>query len=136
MPAIYIDTSALGRLLFDEPDAPAVERSLEPFGQRVSSRLLRTELRRVAFRAGCLSDADRLLSTVGLIEPDDGILTAAETTAPKSVATLDAIHLVTALRLAEDGVLDTVMTYDKRLAAGAREHGLTVLAPSPAAAED
>jgi predicted nucleic acid-binding protein len=130
VPAIYLDTSALGRMLFDEPDAAAIERSLESFDQRISSRLLGTELRRIGFRADRLGDADRLLATVGLIELDDGILTAAETTPPKSVATLDAIHLATALRLAGDGILDTVMTYDKQLAAGAREHDLTVLAPT------
>lgn len=116
-------------MLFDEPDAPAIERSLQSFDQRVSSRLLGAELRRIGFRADCLDDADRLLATVGLIEMDDAILTAAETTPPKSVATLDAIHLATALRLAGDGILNTIMTYDRQLAAAAREHNLTVLAP-------
>lgn len=58
------------------------------------------------------------------------MLDAAETVQPSSVATLDAIHLVTALRLADEQVIDTVMTYDARLAGGASEHGLTVIAPS------
>lgn len=41
-----------------------------------------------------------------------------------------AIHLVTALRLADDKVIDAVMTYDTRFADGARAHGLTVVAPA------
>lgn len=57
-------------------------------------------------------------------------LDAAETMQPSSVATLDAIHLVTAVRLADEQVIDTVMTYDTKLADGARQHGLTVIAPS------
>jgi len=46
------------------------------------------------------------------------------------VATLDAIHLATALHAAQVSGLDALMTYDARLAAGAREHGLTALAPT------
>lgn len=60
---------------------------------------------------------------------DDDLLSAAETIVPATVATLDAIHLATALRLASAGLLDAVMTYDRRLAEGAREHGLKVLSP-------
>ena len=48
--------------------------------------------------------------------------------AGRDVATLDAIHLVTALRLADAGLVDAVMTYDARVAAGAEHHGLLVLA--------
>jgi len=58
------------------------------------------------------------------------VLGSAEVVRPTSVATLDAIHLATAVRLAAAGVLDTVMTYDIRLAAGAEDHGLRVLAPA------
>lgn len=57
------------------------------------------------------------------------MLDAAETVQPASVATLDAIHLVTALRLADEALIDTVMTYDTRLAEGAQEQGLSVVAP-------
>jgi uncharacterized protein len=61
---------------------------------------------------------------------DMAILAASETLLPATVATLDAIHLATALRLAAEGVLDTIMTYDHRLADGAAEYGLRVLAPT------
>jgi len=57
------------------------------------------------------------------------VLQAAETVGPGSVATLDAIHLVTALRLADRDAIDAILTYDERLAEGARRHGIGVLAP-------
>ena len=130
MTGVYLDTSALGRVLLGEPDAGAVLRSLRDFDQHITSRLLRVELRRLALRQGLLEHADQLLSGVALLPVDDAVLDAAETVHPTSVATLDAIHLVTALRLADEQVIDTVMTYDTRLADGAREHGLTVIAPT------
>ncbi|HXB63782.1 MAG TPA: hypothetical protein VNV42_02790 [Solirubrobacteraceae bacterium] len=61
---------------------------------------------------------------------DETILAAAETIAPSVVRTLDAIHLATAIRLVGAGQLDALMTYDKQLADGAREHGIMVLSPS------
>jgi len=130
MPAVYLDTSALGRVLLGEPDTAAVLRELERFEQHVASRLLRIELRRLAVHRGGLDAADRLLADVALIPLDDAILATAETVEPASVATLDAIHLATALRLADAGLLATVMTYDARLAEGAERHGLTTLAPA------
>jgi uncharacterized protein len=129
MAAIYVDTSAVGRVLLGEPDAQAVLRGLAGFDQHVASRLMRVELRRLALREDALEAADRLLAGVALIPLDEAILAASETLLPATVATLDAIHLATALRLAAEGVLDTIMTYDHRLADGAAEHGLRVLAP-------
>jgi predicted nucleic acid-binding protein len=128
--AVYVDTSAVGRVLLGEPDAPAVLRDLAGFDQHVASRLLRIELRRLALREDALDAADRLLDGVALIPLDDAILAFSETVPPRTVATLDAVHLATALRLATAGVLDTVMTYDRRLAGGAAHHGLQVLAPA------
>ena len=125
-----MDTSAVGRVLLGEPDAPAVLRDLAGFDQHVASRLLRIELRRLALREDALEAADRLLDGVALIPLDDAILTSSETLPPATVATLDAIHLATAVRLATAGVLDTVMTYDRRLADGAVHHGLRILAPA------
>ena len=127
---MYVDTSAVGRVLLGEPDAAAVLRDLAAFDQHVASRLLRIELRRLALREDALEAADRLLDGVALIPLDAAILTSSETLPPATVATLDAIHLATAVRLAAAGVLDTVMTYDRRLADGAAHHGLRVLAPA------
>jgi predicted nucleic acid-binding protein len=130
VPAVYVDTSALGRVLLGEPDGPAVLRALGGFEQRVASRLMAVELRRLASRERLVEAADRIASSVALVPVDEAILAVAEGLPPATVATLDAIHLATALRLRRAGVLDAVMTYDARLAAGAAHHGLRVLAPA------
>jgi predicted nucleic acid-binding protein len=130
VPGAYLDTSALGRVLLGEPDAPAILAALGAFDQHVASRLARVELRRLALREDALAAADRLLAGVALVPVDEAVLAAAETVEPATVATLDAIHLATALRLAEAALLDAVVTYDVRLADGARHHGLTVLSPA------
>jgi len=128
--SVYVDTSVFVRVMLEEPDKKAIHRDLAKFDQNVASRLLRVELRRVGRREDALDEADRILEGVLLIPLDEDVLAAAETISPTTVGTLDAIHLATAVRLAEAGELDALMTYDKRLAAGAREHGLEVLAPS------
>jgi uncharacterized protein len=128
--AVYVDTSALGRVLLTEPDEPAIKRSLADYDKIVSSRLLQVELRRLAFRKNLLNATAELLAEVALIPMNESILTAAETLTPPAVGTLDAIHLATAVRLSKAGELDALMTYDKQLAEGAREHGITVLSPS------
>lgn len=130
MAGVYLDTSALGRVMLGEPDSPAVLDALTGFEQHVASRLLRIELRRLALRHNLLDHADQLLGAVALLPMDEAVLEAAETVPPNAVATLDAIHLVTALRLAADGAIDSLLTYDTRLAEGARHHGLDVLTPS------
>jgi predicted nucleic acid-binding protein len=117
-------------MLLDEPDKPIVERHLERFEQHVASRLLQVELRRVGARGGVLDRADQLLTDIALVSLDEEILRAAETVTPSTVATLDAIHLATAVHLSNQGELDALMTYDKQLADGARKHGITVLSPS------
>ena len=54
MAALYVDTSALGRVLLGEPDRAAILRELTRFDQTVSSRLLGVELRRLALRSARL----------------------------------------------------------------------------------
>ena len=130
MSLVYVDTSALGRLLLDEADKPLIEQALETFTRRAASSLLRVELRRLGLRHNMLDRVDPLLAGVLLVPLGRRIVTTAETLAPSTVASLDAIHLATAVRLAEAGELDALMTYDKQLAAGAHEHGIEVLSPT------
>jgi uncharacterized protein len=127
---IYVDTSVLGRVILEEPDKEAIVRELTGFGRRVASRLLGIELRRLALREDASEEAEQILENVVLIPIDEAVIASAERISPLTVATLDAIHLATATRLAEMDQLDALMTYDKRLAHGAEEHGLAVLAPS------
>jgi predicted nucleic acid-binding protein len=127
---VYLDTSVLGRVLLNEPDTPAIRRELDRFERHISSRLLSVELHRLGLRENMLTYVADLLSGKVLIPLNEEILAAAETIAPPTVATLDAIHLATAVSLSNAGKLDALMTYDRQLTTGAREHGLEVLAPS------
>jgi len=127
---VYLDTSALGRVLLEEPESDAIMSLLARYDERVSSRLLAVELHRLALREGRLLQSSQLLGGLALVPIDEAILGAAESIEPPSVATLDAIHLVTALRLLAAGGVEAIMTFDRRLAEGANEHGLRVVVPS------
>jgi uncharacterized protein len=128
---VYLDTSALGRIVLDEPASAAIGAALGAFDAVVSSGLLRIELHRVGLRTGIpREEIQKWLAGVSLVPMDDATLSVAEAISPASVATLDAIHLATAVRLAAKGHIASIMTFDVRLAEGAREHGLAVIAPS------
>jgi len=118
------------RILLGEPDAPAILEATRGFDLLVASRLLRVELRRLGLGEHRVSEADRLLAGIALVPVGEEVLAAAESVPPAMVTPLDAVHLVTALRLADAGAVDSVMTYDRRLAEGAASHGLAVVAPS------
>ena len=120
-------------MLTREAEAPLIRREMDRFERWASSRLLAIELRRLGLRRDELGEAEHLLTGVALVPMGEEILVSADRVAPPNVATLDAIHLATALRIAEAGGLDAVMTYDRRLADGARHHGLTVLSPGQSA---
>ena len=130
MAGLYLDTSAVGRVLLAEPDSEAILAEVGRFERRMASRLLAVELRRLALRHRLRDAADRLLAAISLLPLTEATLAAAESIEPASVATLDAIHLAAALELFDADLIDTVLTYDERLAEGAGHHGLTVLAPS------
>lgn len=130
MSLVYLDTSALGRLLLDEAEKPLIEQALEAFARCAASSLLRIELRRLGLRHNILDRVDPLLAGVLLVPLGRRIIATAETLTPSTVATLDAIHLATAVRMSQADELDALMTYDKQLANGAREHGIRVLSPS------
>jgi uncharacterized protein len=51
---IYVDTSALGRVVLGEPDAQAIRARLAQFDPWFASELLVVELRRLARREGVL----------------------------------------------------------------------------------
>ncbi|MET0603676.1 MAG: PIN domain-containing protein [Baekduia sp.] len=131
MAGIYLDTSALGRVVLDEPDGAAIGAALAAFDAVISSRLLAIELHRMGLRTGIArEEIETWLTGVSLVPMDDAILSAAESVSPASVATLDAIHLATALQLAAGQHVTSIMTFDARLAEGAGKHGLAVIAPS------
>jgi uncharacterized protein len=126
----YLDTSVLGRVVTIQPGSSVIMDAIASFDELVSSRLLQVELRRLGARSRNVERAESLLARVALLPIDDSVLAAAGTVKPANVGTLDAIHLVTALSVQAEARSAVLMTYDKRLAAAAAHHGLTVLTPA------
>jgi predicted nucleic acid-binding protein len=126
----YLDTSALAKLVMTERESGPVEQTMLEYSGLVSSWLASAELRRAGGRgrrSGAAAKIDEALAAVVLVEVTPALLETAGQLEPSELRTLDAIHLATALSLG-DPALD-VITYDDRLAAAARQHGLRVLSP-------
>ena len=129
--AIYLDSSALLKLIFEEAESTALTSFLAGHPRRVSSILARVEVLRTVGRVedpAVTREARALLARVHLIRPDDATLAAASGIGPSTLRTFDAMHLATALSLGHE--LAGMVVYDRRLADAAREAGLTVWAPA------
>jgi hypothetical protein len=91
--------------------------------------LARTEVLRAVRHLGpaAVSRARRVQRRIDLIRLDDTLLDAAGVLDPRILRPLDAAHLAAAQLIAPD--LDAIVTYDRRLADGARLLGFNVEAP-------
>ena len=128
---LYLDSSAVVKLVFEEAETPALEAFLIDRPVRVSSSLAHIEVMRVARSVGdglVSRHAKQVLAAITLIAPDAALLADAADLDPISLRALDAIHLATAVALVPD--IDGIVVYDLRLADAARQAGLTVWAPS------
>lgn len=129
---IYVDTSALVKLIWQEDESDALQRWLDERaeGSLVSSALLAIEVRRTVLRErpDWLLRADLLLTRVVQVSITDPVVESASRLPDPGLRSLDAIHLATALLLREE--LTDLLTYDKRLAAAAAAHGLSVAVPA------
>ncbi len=130
MPGIYVDTSALGRVVLHEPDAPVIRAVLARFDPWDASELLKVELRRLARREAVEARAERTLSLVTLSGLTSPVIEQAARLDPVNVRSLDAIHLATAINLQAAGDIAAVLTYDSQLQAGCQHHGIHVEAPA------
>jgi uncharacterized protein len=128
---IYLDTSAFVKLIRGERETPALQAFLgdRPAGPLVSSSLLVVETRRAVLREAPdqLARADLLLTRVDQVDVTRSVIEAASRLLDPALRSLDAIHLATALQLAED--LEALVTYDGRLAAAAARQKLPVVTP-------
>ncbi|RAX24529.1 PIN domain-containing protein [Actinomyces sp. Z3] len=129
---VYVDTSALGALLVDQPESPALLDWLDRTPSTlVSSDLLEVELRRIAVRESLnQDDVTRLLEGVSFASLDRAVFRNAGLLPMPYLRTLDALHLEAAIRLN----VDAVLTYDHRFGEAARALGLAVIAPGAAGA--
>ena len=130
MKALYLDTSAFVKTVMTEPESDALRTFLaaQP-GRRVSSALLRTEAIRAVrhLGPGALSTVRAGLLDVDLIAIDDRVLDAAGVLEPRTLRTLDAIHVATALSIGDD--LAGIVTYDERMTEAAQSLGLPTITP-------
>jgi len=127
---VYLDASAIVKLVVVEPETAALERDLADRAGLFCSRLGAAEVIRAARRRAnrrVLQQTDDVLDALVLMDVTPPILKRAAELAPDDLRTLDAIHLATALSV---GIPDLdFVTYDDRLARAARSQGLDVFGP-------
>lgn len=129
---LYLDSSALVKLVLPEPETAALMGFLGAWPDRVSSALAKLEVLRALRRAGASRAArrraHRVLSHVALLRIDDAILDGAARLGPPELRSLDAIHLATA-RSITDG-LAGIVSYDSRLSRAAARSRVKHWSPS------
>jgi hypothetical protein len=127
----YLDASALVKLVVREPESDDLERFLDDVSDAVTSVISFTEVpraaRRITGQLSAVETAEAVVVRCTAVDFDKVARQAAARAAPPELASLDAIHLVSALRVQH--VLDAFVTYDRRLAAAARGAGLTAVSP-------
>lgn len=127
--AVYLDSSAIVKLVVREAESAALRRWLRDHPVRMVSALARVEvLRAVRSQGGrALTRARRVLDRIVVVAIDDDVLEAAAELDVAVARSPDAIHLATAVGLRAD--LDFVVTYDARMAAAAEVLEIDVAAP-------
>lgn len=127
---LYIETSALAKLLVDEPESDLMVALLDGAtadGVALStSRLTETELRRLAVRTGLAQLAvTAVLDRLDVVALEEVDFTQAGLLPDADLRSLDALHLAVAMRIRADAML----TYDRRQGRAAELVGLPVVAP-------
>lgn len=129
---LYIDTSALVKLVVAEPESEALTDYLRRFSddQLFTSALARTELLRAVSDGGvkAIAAARTLLDSLDAVSMSRSLLDQAGALPPSRLRTLDAVHLAAALRAGP--TLRAVVTYDVRMADAAALLGMPAVVPS------
>jgi predicted nucleic acid-binding protein len=118
------------KLVLREPESDALRAYLVARPEPATSRLAFVEVQRAIGRVTDQPDAEVLAEVWDRTVFIELALPLAESAArigPRSLRSLDAIHLASALALADE--LESFITYDVRQADAARAAGLTVVAP-------
>jgi predicted nucleic acid-binding protein len=135
LPLFYADSSALVKLVGDEPESPPLRDFLAD-SDLVGSEISLTEVPRAIRHAAArnprlprgilIERAGDLLDALALLPLDRDLLLAAGALAEPALRSLDAIHVIAAIELSP---LDAFVTYDERQGAAARLAGLRTMAP-------
>jgi predicted nucleic acid-binding protein len=124
----YLDSSAILKYIFAEPERPALVKALT--SQAISSDLARLEVKRAVYRMQPknIALANEELARISFVMVSDQVLRIAEAfTGNIALTTLDSIHFATALTLGEG--IEGIITYDKQMITNARKMGIKVLSP-------
>jgi uncharacterized protein len=126
----YIDSSAIVKLVVVEPESMALRRYLVRRQPLVSSALARTEVARALMPSGpeAVARGENALRRIQLLRVNDRVLDDAGRMEPAELRSLDAIHLASVRQLGSS--VKRIVTYDERMATGARALGWRVAAPS------
>lgn len=129
---LYLDTSALVKLVRREPETDALADWLDARAPAawVSSSLVEVELPRALRRidASLLPDVPATIARVSRYDIDEVVRTAAASYPDPTLRSLDAIHLATS-RAAFGDRLSAFVSYDHRLLDAAAALGLPTVAP-------
>lgn len=129
---LYLDSSAIVKLVLPERETAALVDRLGPEPHAVSSALAQVEvvraLRRIQATPSAWRQGEEVLARVALLRIDEAILGDAAAVDPPSLRSLDAIHLATAFSIGDE--LTGLVTYDSQLADAAERAGIEALTPS------
>ncbi len=129
--ALYLDSSAIVKLVLPEPETAPLVARLRDDPEVISSALARVEvlraLKRIKATPAVRRQAERVLDRIALVRIDDAVVDSAAVMDPAELRSLDAVHLATALGIGER--LAGLVTYDSRLRDAADRAGLPVLMP-------
>ena len=130
IPVTYLDSSAIVKLVVNEPESIALRRFLGDRNPLVSSALARAEVSRAVLPLGSPTQeaAQQVLNRIDLLRVTNRILNIAGTLQPDSIRTLDAIHLASALSL--ENTLANFVCYDRRLSQAAANRGWAIASPA------
>ena len=128
---LYCDSSALVKLVVEEPESAELEVWLgaQPEPVLISSVLAHTEVVRAVARTDpdAVNLAVDLLAAVSVVELDATLADEAARLDPAELRSLDALHMAAALRLGP--ALGFVISYDERMLDAARRHGVGIAHP-------
>lgn len=126
----YLDSSAIVKLVVQEPESQALRAYLRRRRPMVSSALARAEVTRAVLPLGpsAVKRSRDVLQSIDLIRVNNRVLATAGTLEPPELRTLDAIHLATAVLLGDS--MARLVCYDDRLAHAAEALGWKVDSPN------
>lgn len=129
---IYLDSSALVKLLFQEAESEALSSWLSAREDlpKLASHISLVEVVRVCRRLDASAEpvARRLLAGIDLLPISATVVELATHVGSATLRSLDAIQLATALLVRED--LENVVAYDHRLLEAAEAERLPLASPA------